>query len=185
MGWTEVSTVSARREFVSLARQPGANVRALCGRYGVSPTTAYKWIHRGGDAAETFEDRSRRPHGSPNRTEPEIEALVLSLRDDHPVWNAHRRSLRRGDARPQSHSSRRHLGRLFLPGAGCHHRSSQPGSADESLVLDTERGAASLRSMARGLGPRVPAPREAARGCSDHRASSAGSTDPWQSRSDL
>lgn len=102
MGWTEVSTVSARREFVRLAQQPGANVRELCRRYGVSPTTGYKWIHRGGDAAETFEDRSRRPHGSPHRTEPEIEALALSLRDDHPLWNARKiRRLMRNQLAPE------------------------------------------------------------------------------------
>ncbi len=88
MGWSEVSIMSARQEFVRLAGQAGANVRELCRRFGISPTTAYKWIRRGMDAEETFEDRCRRPQRSPNQTAPETEALVLAIRDEQPVWNA-------------------------------------------------------------------------------------------------
>lgn len=93
MGWSEVSIMSARREFVSLAAQSGANVRELCRRYGISPTTAYKWLQRGADAAETYQDRSRRPLRSPRRTPAEVEQMVLEIRDAHPAWNA--RKIRR------------------------------------------------------------------------------------------
>ncbi|WP_281891948.1 helix-turn-helix domain-containing protein, partial [Pseudomonas atacamensis] len=44
MSWQEVSTVQLRSEFVLLARQEGANVRQLCRRYNISPSTAYKWL---------------------------------------------------------------------------------------------------------------------------------------------
>ena len=88
MGWSEVSTMSLRREFVKLASQEGANVRELCRRYGISPTTGYKWIGRGTEETETYQDRSRRPQHSPNRTEEKIEQLILAIRDEHPVWNA-------------------------------------------------------------------------------------------------
>ena len=93
MGWSEVSVMSMRREFVKLATQEGANVRELCRRYKISPTTGYKWIKRGADETETYQDRSRRPLHSPNRTGPTIERLVLEIRDEHPVWNA--RKIRR------------------------------------------------------------------------------------------
>jgi transposase InsO family protein len=93
MPWKEVSTMSSRREFVVLASAPEVNVRELCRRFSISPTTAYKWLSRGIDATETYEDRSRRPHRSPNRTEEEVEQLVLELRDAHPKWNA--RKIRR------------------------------------------------------------------------------------------
>ena len=93
MGWSEVSIVSLRREFVQLATQEGSNVRELCRRYEISPTTAYKWIGRGESAEETYADRSRRPHRSPNQTGEVIERLILELRDAHPVWNA--RKIRR------------------------------------------------------------------------------------------
>ena len=93
MGWNEVSMVSLRREFVSLASGPGANVRELCRRYGVSPSTAYKWIERGAEESETYEDRSRRPLHSPNKTDAAMEGKILEVRDGHPVWNA--RKIRR------------------------------------------------------------------------------------------
>src|ERR1041384_7531926 len=88
MGWKEVSIMSRRREFVKLARQEGANVRELCRRYEISPTTAYKWIGRGSDPTETYGDRSRRPLHCPHRTEESTERKILSIRDAHPVWNA-------------------------------------------------------------------------------------------------
>jgi transposase InsO family protein len=80
--------MSIRREFVRLAGQEGANVRELCRRYGISPTTGYKWIDRGTDQAETYQDRSRRPAHSPNRTDEATEQLILAIRDEHPFWNA-------------------------------------------------------------------------------------------------
>jgi transposase InsO family protein len=87
MPWNEVSTVSLRLEFVTLAAVEGANVRELCRRYGISPQTAYKWIDRhrqGGPAA--LADRPRRPASSPCRCVEAIEAEVLRLRDEHPAW---------------------------------------------------------------------------------------------------
>ena len=93
MGWSEVSVMSLRREFVRLAEQEGANIRELCRRFSISPTTGYKWIDRGASPSETYEDRSRRPHRSPNRTEAAIEEAILAVRDAHPVWNA--RKIRR------------------------------------------------------------------------------------------
>lgn len=93
MGWREVSIVSMRREFVSLANGAEANVRELCGRYGISPTTAYKWIGRSAEPGETYQDRSRRPQHSPNKTNAVMESKILDIRDAHPVWNA--RKIRR------------------------------------------------------------------------------------------
>lgn len=93
MGWNEVTIMSSRKEFVSLATRPGANVRALCRRYGISPTTAYKWIERGSAADETYADRSRRPLHSPEKTDAAMESKILAIRDAHPVWGG--RKIRR------------------------------------------------------------------------------------------
>ena len=87
MPWQEVSTVLLRQEFVMLASVEGANVRALCRRYTISPKTGYKWLaryRRQGRAGVT--DRSRRPHRSPTRTLPALEQAVLAVRAAHPVW---------------------------------------------------------------------------------------------------
>jgi transposase len=93
MAFKEVSKMSSRREFVTLASGEGANIRELCRRFGISPSAGYKWIERSKQDGETFEDRSRKPHHSPKRTEEAIEQLVLEVRDAHPVWNA--RKIRR------------------------------------------------------------------------------------------
>lgn len=93
MGWKERSAMSLRREFASLAKHDDANVRELCRRYGISPSTGYKWIDRAEEPGEDYQDRSRRPHHSPNKTEPTMERLVLEIRDAHPAWNA--RKIRR------------------------------------------------------------------------------------------
>jgi transposase InsO family protein len=88
MPWREVSIMSERLEFVRLAMQEGNNRRELCRRFGIHPSTGYKWLSRfDGDKAE-LTDRSRRPRTSPERTPDCIEAKVLSVRDAHPVWGA-------------------------------------------------------------------------------------------------
>jgi transposase-like protein len=83
MPWQETTVMSERQEFVVFAQQDGANIAALCRCYGISRKTGYKWVARAReDPACT--NRSRRPHTSPARTDPAIEAAVLAVRDDHP-----------------------------------------------------------------------------------------------------
>src|SRR5215468_4122446 len=87
MPWQEVTVVSLRAEFVALAQQEDANVRALCRRFGISPPTAYKWLRRYQRAgALGLLDQSRRPQRSPTHTPADVEAAVVSLRDAHPMW---------------------------------------------------------------------------------------------------
>jgi transposase-like protein len=68
--------MSLRSEFVALARQPGSNISDLCRRYGISRKTGYKWLGR----QAPLKDQPRRPHDSPGRTDPSIEALLLATR---------------------------------------------------------------------------------------------------------
>ena len=89
MPWKEWSLMLLRREFVELAIQPGANVKQLCGRFGISRKTGYKWLTRYREAKELgLRDRSRRPRQSPQRSGAEVEAKVLAVRDEHPAWGA-------------------------------------------------------------------------------------------------
>lgn len=54
--------MSSRLEFVLLARQDGANIRALCRQFKVAPATAYKWLSRFEASCETgLADLSCRP----------------------------------------------------------------------------------------------------------------------------
>jgi transposase-like protein len=81
----EVSAMAEKREFVSLARAPGANIRALCRRFGISRTVGYKWLGRfAAEGADGLVERSRRPIRSPARTPHDLEAAVLDIRRAHP-----------------------------------------------------------------------------------------------------
>src|SRR6266446_2612191 len=87
MPWREVSVMEQRREFVRLAMQEGVNRRELCRRFGIHPDTGYKWLSRW-RADQGLEDRSRRPHRSPQRTANELEGRIVAVRDAHPAWGA-------------------------------------------------------------------------------------------------
>jgi transposase InsO family protein len=87
MPFREVSRMDARLEFVMLASQDGANVRQLCRRFGISPTTGYKWLDRWQTAgAKGLQEQSRRPRHSPCRSVAATEDTVLSIRAEHPAW---------------------------------------------------------------------------------------------------
>ena len=87
MPWKHVSMMDQRREFVSLAQSGVVSVSELSRRFGISRDTAHRLLRRHaseGDAG--LFDRSRRPLASPFRTPAAMEARVLGLRTEHPVW---------------------------------------------------------------------------------------------------
>lgn len=87
MPWQESTIMSQRREFVTLARREGANIRELCRRFRISPTTGYELLRRFDQQGEAgLADRSRRPQTSPTRTGPAMEAAIVALRTQHPTW---------------------------------------------------------------------------------------------------
>jgi transposase InsO family protein len=70
-----------------LANSDNANIRQLCRRFGISPTTAYKWLGRyQSDGLDGLKDQSRRPKNSPCRSSDEVEQAVVKLRQKHPTW---------------------------------------------------------------------------------------------------
>jgi transposase InsO family protein len=94
MPFKECSLMDQRREFCRLALAGGTSMRELCRRWGISPTTGYKWRDRyqlGGEAG--LADRSRRPLSSPKRTAPELEGAAVGVRREHPAWGG--RKIRR------------------------------------------------------------------------------------------
>jgi transposase InsO family protein len=109
MAWKACDRMSLRRELVSLMQREEADVSALCRRFGVSRTTAYKWKARAAASGLSdhaiWVDRSRRPHGSPARSDPTLEAAVLSVRARHPTWGGRkikRRLEDQGQAAPSA-----------------------------------------------------------------------------------
>jgi transposase InsO family protein len=89
MPWKESSRMSSRLEFVQLALAPDANMQALCQSFGVSRKTGYKWRDQYLKLGQAgLEDRSRRPHSSPNRSTDTLETAVLALHEKYPCWGA-------------------------------------------------------------------------------------------------
>lgn len=102
MPFREVSRMDERLEFVTLAAVEGANVRKLCRRFGISPTTGYKWLERWRSSGVCgLQEQSRRPRTSPGRCERAIEEAVLSVRARHPAWGGRKIARRLKD---QGHS---------------------------------------------------------------------------------
>jgi len=96
MSWGRTKMTS-KKEFVILASQAGANIRALCRQYRVSPTAGYALLRRYKAEGESgLQERSRRPVSSPNKTDPAIERVVLDLQaETH--WGARKVSQRLRD----------------------------------------------------------------------------------------
>ncbi len=87
MPWESKTILEARREFVTLARSPASNVRALCRRFNVSPHVGYKILNRyRAEGEEGLRDRSHRPRHTPLRSSDATEKAVLAVRTDHPSW---------------------------------------------------------------------------------------------------
>ena len=87
MPWSRTSPMDQRMQFIADYLRQTLSMTELCDSYGVSRKTGYKLIDRylrHGPAG--LEERSRRPHESPNRTADEIVAAILEARRRHPSW---------------------------------------------------------------------------------------------------
>lgn len=76
MPWKERSVVEERVKFV-LRRESGESLSELCREYGTK-AIGFEWL----------QDESRRPHTSPHRTPPEVEALVVAAKEKRPTWGS-------------------------------------------------------------------------------------------------
>lgn len=87
MPFEDRSAMSQKLEFVRLASVAGANVSALCRRFGIGRTCGHKLLARYRAEGEAgLKERSRRPHASPSRSAPEVEAAVLAVRAANRNW---------------------------------------------------------------------------------------------------
>ncbi len=76
-------TPFARRLIVERV-QSGQPVSHVAKAMGVSRQCAHRWVNRFDEAGDDgLEDRSSRPHTSPNQTAPDIEEKVLAARREH------------------------------------------------------------------------------------------------------
>jgi transposase InsO family protein len=80
MPWSTTTVSDLRTAFAHAVRTAGRTVAAAARDFGIARKTAYKWLARF-DAQQPLDNRSRRPHHSPDRTAPALEAAVLAIRD--------------------------------------------------------------------------------------------------------
>ena len=89
MSWKECDRVSERLDFVVMASASGANISTLCERFGSARKTGYKWLARYRTRGLSgLENLSKEPHGQPVHLSPEIEAKIVALKHEYPVWGA-------------------------------------------------------------------------------------------------
>ena len=98
MGWKEVTKMSERIEFVTLALKERTAFSELCSRFGISRKTGYKFVGRyREEGMEGLCDRSRRPKNTPRATAAHMERVILDLRDEHPAWGGRKLKRRAED----------------------------------------------------------------------------------------
>jgi len=87
MPWSQTSPMDQRTQFIADFLHGVLSITELCTLYSISRKTAYKWIDRylrQGPAG--LEERTRRPHSSPNATPVAVVAALLEVRRRHPSW---------------------------------------------------------------------------------------------------
>lgn len=87
MPWKESTAMEERKRFIQEAKIGIESFTRICQRFGISRQTGYKWLKREREEGQKgLEERSRKPKKSPSQSPPEVEAEVLRIRDEHPVW---------------------------------------------------------------------------------------------------
>jgi len=85
----ETHVVDERRRFIEDVHRSLRSFSELCGRYGISRKTGYKWLNRWeAEGPPGLESRSSRPLSSPVATPPEVVAALIAVRRRYPDYGA-------------------------------------------------------------------------------------------------
>lgn len=89
MPWRETSPMEERLEFIREYETELFTMTELVAQYGISRKTGYKWLERyETEGALGVRDRSRRPHHSPQASDPDLVEALVAQRRRHPRWGA-------------------------------------------------------------------------------------------------
>ena len=89
MPWKKSLVSEERAQFVLAAKDKSESFASLCGRFGISRKTGYKWLQRyrrGG--LKALADVSRRPHHRGKMHHIAWRMRLRALRQEHPRWGA-------------------------------------------------------------------------------------------------
>lgn len=84
MPWENKTVEKLREEFVKSAEHT-RNFSALCREFGITRKTGYKWVDKGKKFG-SFCDGSHTPKTIKNKTSDDVEALILTIRNENPSW---------------------------------------------------------------------------------------------------
>jgi len=102
MPWNVSGVVEKRREFVLEYESGDFSVSQLCRMHGISRVTGHALLRRWQEEGEAgLAERSRSPLHHPNQTAAEVEALVLGLRREHPLWGPRKLKVVLGQRHPE------------------------------------------------------------------------------------
>lgn len=100
MPWRQSDVRAEREEFVRLYETRMWSMVELCDAFGVSRPTGYRWIERARGGLQNLENRSSRPHCSPNACDPAVLAMLLEDRERHMDWGPRKLRTRLAKKRP-------------------------------------------------------------------------------------
>lgn len=87
MAWKEVTEMEEKQRFVTLAQSARYTISELCESFGVSRKTGHKWLKRYAEGGiEGLRQRSRAPKSVPQRTDTDIEQIIIKERRIHSTW---------------------------------------------------------------------------------------------------
>jgi transposase InsO family protein len=87
MPWQESNAMSERARFVGEQASGYWTMTELADRYGISRTTAHKWIRRWLEE-RSLEEKSRAPRTCPHKTPARVEEALVALRRKRMHWGA-------------------------------------------------------------------------------------------------
>ena len=87
MPWNKVTQMEEIIRFVTLANSGRFTLTDLCEQFGISRKTGYKHLDRyAAGGLKALQPRSHRPHSFPQRTDADVEALIVAERRLHRTW---------------------------------------------------------------------------------------------------
>jgi len=120
-------------------------MKEQCERFGISRKTGYKWLERfEAEGPGGLENRSRRPHRSPNQTPENIQALLIEVRLKHPRWGPEKLLDVVGRRHPELELPARSTVAAILKGEGLvkerrrRRRHTHPGKPKTSVTAPNE-----------------------------------------------
>jgi transposase InsO family protein len=90
VAWGVKDVREQRLQFVIRASSGKEPMSALCREFQISRPTGYVWLerYRGCERLQDLDEKSRRPHESPQRTALVVEERVVAMRKECPDWGA-------------------------------------------------------------------------------------------------